>query len=155
MAALIETSEVGRWPVVAGAWARSPGSAPPAPTSGADLLAEAAAVMLPVVVGRGQVRWVDIHAAIYRAACMRGVGRDRPHRLRLADETADMFTVYLVSVGLAGPRKDPAMGWLAYPELLAVQFTLAAAAGYWRRELAAAGESTTRPDAPVGPLGAA
>lgn len=149
MAALIDASEAGRWPVADGAWPHSPGSAPPDRSIGPDLLAEAA-VMLPVVVGRGRVRWVDIHAAIYRAACMQGVGRDRPHRLRLADETLDMFTGYLVSAGLAGPRKDPALGWLAYPELLEVQLTLAAAAGYWRHELAAAGVPTTRPDASIG-----
>ncbi|MPZ27967.1 MAG: hypothetical protein GEV12_16540 [Micromonosporaceae bacterium] len=104
-------------------------------STGPDLLTEAAAV-LPAVVGRGPVRWVEIHAAIYRAACTLGMGRDRPHRLRLADETLDMFTDYLVSAGLAEPRKHPARGWLACAGLINVQMIVATAAGHWRRELA-------------------
>lgn len=104
-------------------------------STGPDLLAEAA-VVLPAVVGRGLVRWVDIHAAIYRAACTRGMGRDRPHRLRLVDEALDMFTESLVRAGLAEPRKHPVRGWLACAGLLDVRLALASAAGYWRRELA-------------------
>ncbi|MGH3678830.1 MAG: hypothetical protein ACRDT2_00660 [Natronosporangium sp.] len=118
-------------------WEANPERATCTWSTGPDLLAEAAMV-LPEVVGRGPVRWVDIHATIYRAACTRGMGRDRPHRLRLADEALDMFTESLVLAGLAEPRKHPVRGWLAGTSMLDVQLALASAAGHYRLELATA-----------------
>jgi hypothetical protein len=105
--------------------------------TGPDLLAEAGAV-LPTVVGRGLVRCVDVHTALYEAAYVLGVGRDRPHRLRLADETLDLFVEFLVARGLAAVTrrgKETVRGWLIHVGRAEVQLTLAAAAGYWRREL--------------------
>jgi hypothetical protein len=110
--------------------AAAPGSRP----TGPDLLGEAA-VVLRVVVGRGPVRWADVRTAIYRAACIRGAGRDRLHRLLLTDEAVEMFTEYLVADGLAAPTWDPSHGWLSYTHPVDVQLALAVAAGHWRREL--------------------
>lgn len=125
-----------QWPVGYRPWEANPERATCTWSTGPDLLAEAA-VVLPAVVGRGLVRWVDIHAAIYRAACTRGMGRDRPHRLRLADEALDMFTESLILAGLAEPRKAPGPGLARrHTGMLDVQLALASAAGYWRRELA-------------------
>jgi hypothetical protein len=97
-----------------------------------------AGAVLPTVVGRGLVRCVDVHTALYEAAYVLGVGRDRPHRLRLADEALDLFVDFLVASGLAAVTrrgKETVRGWLTHAGRVEVQLTLAAAAGYWRREL--------------------
>jgi hypothetical protein len=127
--------------------AAAPGSRP----TGPDLLGEAA-VVLRVVVGRGPVRWADVRTAIYRAACIRGAGRDRLHRLLLTDEAVEMFTEYLVADGLAAPTWDPSHGWLSYTHPVDVQLALAVAAGHWRRELDSVGSTPVSPTIP--PTGA-
>lgn len=140
MAALADVTEIGLWSVGDGVpephASRATGDRPVGP----DLLAEAAAV-LPVVVGRGPLRCVDLHTALHEAACMQGMGRDRPHRLLLADEAFDHLAAYLVAAGVAEPgerSKDTVRAWLLHLDQVEVQLTLAAAAGYWRRELTAA-----------------
>lgn len=106
--------------------------------TGPDLLADAA-VVLPVVVGHGRPRSVDVHTALYRVAEARGAGRDRPHRLRLADEALEMFAAYLVAeeFGLPAARaKDVTRDWLAFRAQADTQRALRAAAAYWRPILA-------------------
>jgi hypothetical protein len=91
-----------------------------------------------MVVGRGPVRCVDVHTALYEAACVLGAGRDRPHRLRLADEALDLFVEFLVVSGHAEPARrarDAVRGWLPHASPVEAQLALAAAAAYWRVEL--------------------
>jgi hypothetical protein len=105
--------------------------------TGPDLLATAAD-MLPSVVGPGPVLTVDLHATLYQAACVLGVGRDRWHRLRLAEAAHDMFAAFLIAGRHveAEPRStDTIRRWLACQDLLMVRLALAAASGHWQREL--------------------
>jgi hypothetical protein len=105
--------------------------------TGPDLLAIAAET-LPSVIGAGPVLTVDLHAALFHAARLLGVGRDRWHRLRLADEAHDLFASYLVAGRHIEPAKRPTdtvRGWLARQDLLMVRLALAAASGHWRKEL--------------------
>jgi hypothetical protein len=120
-----------------------------------------AAAVLPVVVGCGPVRCVDVHTALYESARGRGMGRDRPHRLRLADEAFDLFAAYLVASGQAanaGRSSDTIWTWLVcpcqqtYPGLAEVQLAFVAAGGYWQRELDAALTASVEPNASVGQL---
>lgn len=137
MAALAGFSEIGLWSAgdeVSEPHARRATVDRP---TGPDLLAEAGTV-LPMVVGRGLVRCVDVHTALYEAACVLGVGRDRPHRLRLADEALDLFAEFLIVGGhavAASRARDTVRGWLFHVGRVEVQLTLAVASGYWRRAL--------------------
>lgn len=106
-------------------------------STGPDLLAVAAEV-LPSVVGYGPVLTVDLHVSLYHAACLLRVGRDRWHRLRLADSAQDLFAAYLVvgrHVEPAGRPRDTVRGWLTRHDLLMVRLALVAASGHWRIEL--------------------
>jgi hypothetical protein len=105
--------------------------------TGPDLLGEAVAV-LPEVVGRGPVRCADVHTALYETACVLGVGRDRPHRLQLADEALDLFAAYLVAGRYAAPAARSSgtiRRWLIHTDQAEARMMLAAAAGHWRQVL--------------------
>jgi len=138
MATLTDALTTGLWTVGAElSVLHASGAAGGGPT-GPDLLADAA-VVLPVVVGHGRPRSVDVHTALYRVAEARGAGRDRPHRLRLADEALEMFAAYLVAEEFALPAeraKDVARGWLAHRTQAETRGALRAAARYFRRVLA-------------------
>ena len=104
--------------------------------TGPSLLLGAAAV-LPPVAGRGPLRCVDLHTALVEGACLVGMGRDRHHRLRLADQALDLFAAYLVASRRAAPAdrsKDVVQAWLACADLADVQLSLAAAAADWLTE---------------------
>jgi hypothetical protein len=131
MAALTDVVGPGISPIGGG----TPDDPPAGGGQPADLLAEAARA-LPAVVGDGPVRCADVHTALYVAACRLGVGRDRSHRLRMADEAFDRFTAYLIWAGHAEPSRresDPVRRWLLWATVAETQRTLTAAAGYWRR----------------------
>jgi hypothetical protein len=99
-----------------------------------------AAAILPVVMGTAMpVGCGDVHAALLEALRRLGIGRDRYHRLRLADEARDMFAAYLVAVGGAEPGRpsDTVRGWMAFQDTTAVVLVLVDAAVFWRGELSA------------------
>lgn len=153
MTALAGCAEVELWPVGGGVSATHAGWAtarwPTDPTV-PDLLADAAGV-LPMVVGRGPVRCVDVHTALYDAACGRGVGRDRPHRLRLADEALARFATYLVVEGVAVPAeriKELIGGWLTKVDLAEVRRWLVASARFWLPERSIPERSTPERSTP-------
>lgn len=130
MAALMDIpGHRGGWSVDRGASElHARGATEPDPT-GPAMFAEAA-LLLPEVVGCGPVRCVDVHTALYQAACLQGTGRDRPHRLRLADAALDQLASYLGWAGLAEPAgrsKDTVRGWLVHVDQLQVRLVIAAA----------------------------
>ena len=136
MATLANVSVFGICPVddgVSGPQARGVTACGP---TGPELLGEAA-VVLPEVVGRGPVRCADVHTALQRAAGVLGMGRDRPHRLRLADEALDLLAAYLAG-GRCAPTDTSRIirAWFTGADLVSARMLLAAAAGYWRRMLA-------------------
>jgi hypothetical protein len=108
--------------------------------TGPDLLRHGAALLSTVVDG-GPVWAVDIHAVLYLAAVGLRAGRDRPHRLRLADEAVDLFVGYLVASGRAAPAvrvSGTLRGWLGRRGWEEVSCVLSAAADHWADELAKA-----------------
>jgi hypothetical protein len=156
MAALTGTSAIGVWAVGDGVSEPQARGATACGPTGPDLLGEAAAVLL-AMVGRGPVRCADVHTALYEAACVLGMGRDRPHRLQLADEAFDLLAEYLVVDQFAVPAgrsSRTVRAWLAYADRTTPRLILAAAAGYWWRELTAALEGASAVDdrADVGPM---
>lgn len=115
---------------------QSPVRAPGFGAAGPDVLAYAAHV-LPLVAHRRPFSG-DVHAALFEALNRLGVGTDRYHRLRLADEATDMLAVYLVAAGRAAPQARTSKtirGWLVCQDLAGVGWALLEAACFWRREL--------------------
>jgi hypothetical protein len=158
MATLTDVSVIGVWPVGDGVSEPQARGATACGPTGPDLLGQAAVVLLEVV-GRGPVRCADVHTALYEAACVLGMGRDRPHRLRLADEAFDLLADYLVVDQYAVPMGRSSRtvhGWLIHADRTRAQMVLAAAAGYWRRllveELTAPLASVIRGDHRVWPV---
>lgn len=116
-------------------------TAPEPQSTGAELLTTAAEI-LPSVVGHGPVLLVDLHTALYEAACRTGVGISRPDRLLLAEKAFDLFAGYLVAGAQVPP--DVAAGhavrrWLNSRDDAAAARGLRAAGAFWRRE--ASGEA--------------
>lgn len=106
---------------------------------GPEVLAVAAYV-LPLVSSRLPFSG-DVHAALVEALVRLGVGADRHHRLRLADDARDMFATYLMAAGLASPEQrasETVRGWVVFQDLAGVQRALAGAARFWCADLAAA-----------------
>jgi hypothetical protein len=135
MATLTGVREAGFGPVGREGSEPHPSRSTDGSPSGPNLLLVAAAV-LPPVVGRGPLRCVELHTALVEGACLVGMGRDRHHRFRLADQAFDAFARYLVASGQAEPAdrsKDIVRAWLARADLAEVQLTLAAAARHWLR----------------------
>ena len=88
----------------------------------------------------------DIQTVLYEALCQLGMGRDRHHRLELADEAQDMLAVYLLTTGRARPElrfSTTVRGWVVNRDLIGVRAALAGAGVYWRREL----DRSASPDA--------
>lgn len=107
--------------------------------TGPEVLA-VAAYLLPVVSSRLPFSG-DVHAALVEALDRLGVGADRHHRLRLADDARDMFATYLTGLGLAKPENrasETVRGWVVFHDLAGVQRALAGAAWFWCADLAAA-----------------
>lgn len=103
---------------------------------GPEVLAVAAYV-LPVVSSRFPFSG-DVHAALVEALARLGVGTDRHHRLRLADDARDMFATYLMVAGLTRPEASSSAtvrGWVVFQDLATVRWALAGAAWFWRAEL--------------------
>jgi hypothetical protein len=80
----------------------------------------------------------DAHAALFGALEALGMGSDRYHRLRLADETRDMLASYLVAAGHAvceARVSDTMHGWVIFQDLQGVRRRMVEAGGYWRHVL--------------------
>ena len=113
-----------------------PGFAP----TGPDVLA-LAAYMLPMVVAPGGLASCDVYAAVAQAVDRLGLGRDRAHGLRLADEAVGLFAAYLTVAGEAVSDTSAGrtvQGWVLFGaggDLISVQGALLAAVGFWRRQL--------------------
>jgi hypothetical protein len=104
--------------------------------TGADVLAVASHFLPWVSVG-GPFSG-DVHAALFGALEALGVGGDRYHRLRLADEARDMLAAYLMTARHAvceARVSDTMRGWVIFQDLTEVRRTMVDAAGHWRRLL--------------------
>ena len=112
---------------------------PEAPSTGADVLTRAAA-LLPWTAPRTVLDCGDVHAALVMAVQRERPGIDHTAAFALADEAVDMLVGYLVDEGLAdagGSAGRELRLWVWGRPISEVVGVLRAAAAHYRRALAA------------------